>query len=493
MRFTRIAKYQNLLLEADIIKVGNDMNAIAGGDNDSEQKKKDAFDKIDAMLDDVMDKNIADYLSNGNFINAFTADSVINTVNEYLAYCKARIIETKGRVVDLMKSGIPSADEVRLFNVRISKIQERIELLNEIYARAKNEKLNATMDILAEVKREINDYYMTPIRVKSEMVKTELGIVKTGDDVAKVEAANKIYVDFVELEEIAEEYPDEVKAGINSAKETAQEEIKQNISEEDYDEIMAGNKANIFFTKIVKDILEFEQLYGTEAEIKETARLLRNVRITNNPNLDGDSKLYLISWVNQIEATLLKKAQDKSIKLDMNKGIHYDFNIKLPLFKTVMIPVTGKQIADNTFLMRARKKAISVIDLLFGGMPLGDTVEYDAFKNLGKTMSQVYSVVLNRTAKVIGKALNGREGEMKADAISRQFMPTQEFVDARDAKKTNEDSVGPGSAMQVPGSTGSMGPITPPTQNSIGSGDDFSPKKKRKIMEFAEFLKNKNN
>jgi hypothetical protein len=38
-----------------------------------------------------------------------------------------------------------------------------------------------------------------------------------------------------------------------------------------------------------------------------------------------------------------------------------------------------------------------------------------------------------------------------------------------------------------------MGPITPPTQTTLGSGDDFNPKKKKKrIMEFSEFLKNKN-
>jgi hypothetical protein len=176
----------------------------------------------------------------------------------------------------------------------------------------------------------------------------------------------------------------------------------------------------------------------------------------------------------------------------MNKGIHYTFNISLPLFKTVMLPVTGKQIADNTFIAKAKQKFIEITKALLGDDtgPKSDLAQ--AMYNLGSSFSKAYSFALNRTAKMIGKAVGGREGEIKADAVSRMFMPTTEYLDKID--KVAEEAVAPGVAMQVPASIGGMGPIVAPTRTSLGSGDDFSPKKKKKrIMEFSEFLKNKNN
>jgi len=493
LKLTRLSKYQDLLLEADIIQIGNDVNSLSAGDD--KKKAQDTFDKIDKMLDEIIDKDIQAYLKNPQFINAFTADQVIQTINKYLEYCKQRVADTKTKVGRLILSGVPSPDEIRNLNTEVAKIQDRIDLLNNIYFQAKDEKLRSTLDAISDLKNDISSYYLVPITTKGTIIKKNLGLVKSQNGIEKVKAAISVFTDFDELTEIMTEYPDEAKAGLNKAKEQADEAIKSELSEEEYNQVRSSDtRANIFFTKIVKDILEFERLYGTEAEIKETARLLRNVRIANNPNLDDDSKAYLTAWVDQIEKELLKKAQDKTLQLEMHKGIHYDFNVKLPLFETKMLPVTGKQIANSTFLMRARKKAVEVLDLLFGGMQVGNTQAYDAYKEFGAQLSKTYSIVLNRTAKAIGRAVNGREGEMKADAVSRLLMPTQSYVDAYDAAKpTNEEAAAPGLSMQVPGSISSMGPITPPTQDSIGSGDDFNPKRKKKrIMEFSEFLKNKN-
>ncbi len=486
----RLSKFESLLLEADIIRVGGEVDSLA---NASDSEKKDAFDKVDLMLDDLIDKNIQAYLDNPNFINAFTADKVIDTMKEYLAYSKNRIQENKNQINSLLKSGVFNSDEIRKLNIDTAKIQERIGLLDEIYRTAKVEKANVLISTISEIRRDINNFYMTPIQVKSEEVKQSITIIKSNAQPAeKYKAAEKIYIDFEEIEEITEEFPEEVKSGITQAKETAEESIKEELTEEEITEIRNRKTANIFFTKIVRDILEFEQLYAQEAEIKETARLLRNVRIANNDNLDADSKAYLSAWVDQIEAELLRKSQDKSLRLELNKGIHYDFNIKLPLFKTVMLPVTGKQIADNTFIAKAKKKFIEISSIIFGDSNEPQSKLGAAFQDLGASFSRIYSVALNRTAKAIGKIVKGREGEIKADAISRMFMPTTEYLDKVD--KVAEDAVAPGVSMQVPATIGSMGPIVAPTQTTLGSGDNFNPKKKKKrIMEFSEFLKNKNN
>jgi hypothetical protein len=443
-------------------------------------------------LDDLIDKDIQQYLDNPNFINAFTADTIINTMREYLAYSKQRIADNKVKVGNLLRSKTFSADEIRRVNADTAKIQDRIDVLDQIYRTAKIERANSLISTISEIRADINNFYMHPIEVKSEEVKQSLQIIKSNEQKpAKYKAAEEVYIDFEEIKEVTEDYPEEIKAGVEKAEADAEEELKSEFTEEELEEIRNRKIANIFFTKIVKDILEFEQLYAQEAEIKETARLLRNVRIANNDNLDADSKAYLSAWVDQIEAELLRKAQNKSLRLEMNKGIHYNFNVKLPLFKTVMLPVTGKQIADNTFIAKAKKKFTEVMSIIFGDSSEPDTKMGAASREFGKRISTIYSVALNRTAKAIGRAVKGREGEIKADAISRMFMPTTEYLDAVD--KVAEEAVAPGVALQVPGSIGSMGPITPPTQTTLGSGDDFNPKKKKKrIMEFSEFLKNKN-
>jgi len=489
LKITRLAKYENLLLEADIIRVGNDLSQTTTG---SSQDKQDAFDKIDKWLDDLIDKDIQRYLDTENFIGAFTAANVITAINEYLEYCRIRINRAKEKLDRAMSSIVPDPDYIKLLNLEVAKIADRIDLLNLIYLRAKDEKLAKTMNLIDSAKGDIVSFYYSPIKYKGSIIKQNLGLVKTAaDESAKVEAASLIVQDIQVIEEITEEYPEEVKAGVEDAKQKAEDELEKEIGAEKLEDLKAGRKSNIFFTKIVKDILEYEQLYGTEAEIKETARLLRNVRIQQNENLDSDSKAYLIAWVNQIEAELLRKAQDKSIKLDMNKGIHYDFNIKLPLFQTVQLPVTGKQIADATFIAKAKKKALDLINAVF--TPTRQSAAYYAAQDIGKGFATIYSIGLNKLAKTIGKSVKGREGEMKADAVSRLLMPTTDYLDSYLAKtKTNEEIGAPGTALNVPASISSMGPITPPTETTLGSGDNFQPKKKKKrIMEFSEFWQNK--
>lgn len=491
LKVTRLSKYENLILEADIIRIGDEVSGLESkGKNDRE--KQDMYDKIDRMLDEILDKKIEDFLNNDNFVKGFSADSVIETVNEYIKYCRNRVKDTMAKITEYMRSSVPYSDEVRLLNVEIAKIQDRIDALQQILEKAKSEKLTGAIDEILETKKEIVEYYSVPVIVKGQKIKSALERVKTStDNGAKFKAAEEVFAEYEILDEVTTEYPAEEKGAINNAKAKTEEEIKKTLGEENFNSIKNKNTANIFFTKIVKDILEFEQFYGTEPEIKEKARLLRTVRIGQNEYIDTDSKLYLTAWVNQIETALLKKAADKSLRLDLNKGIHYDFNIKLPLFKTVMIPVTGKQIADNTFIMKARKKSVEILGLLFGDEAKPDTAAGAAFRQTGAWMSKVYSVSLNAAAKAIGKAFKGREGEMKADAFSRLLMPTTEYLDAHLAKKTNEEAASPGVAFDTPGSIGSMGQITPPTQTTLGSGDDFGPKKKKKrIMEFSEFLKN---
>ena len=60
---------------------------------------------------------------------------------------------------------------------------------------------------------------------------------------------------------------------------------------------------------------------------------------------------------------------------------------------------------------------------------------------------------------------------------------------------TFEEAVAPGVSPQVPGSIGGMGNPVAPTPTSLGSGDNFNPKKRKKsskkdnrVLEFNEFV-----
>jgi hypothetical protein len=207
---------------------------------------------------------------------------------------------------------------------------------------------------------------------------------------------------------------------------------------------------------------------------------------------------YMTDLVNEAYAVAKRKLSDKSIELNKAKGIHYDFNVKLKLHEVVDLPVTGAQIADASKIMKFRKALSSLLDLIFGGQgedPM--TKAGQAWANFGKRLTTVYSKTLNTTAKAVGKALKGREGEIKGDALSRMFIPSPDTIlkEPSAQSATFEDAVAPGLSAQVPGSISGMGNPVAPTPTSIGSGDNFNPAKKRgkgkkdkRVLEFNDFV-----
>ena len=152
--------------------------------------------------------------------------------------------------------------------------------------------------------------------------------------------------------------------------------------------------------------------------------------------------------------------------------------------------------------MKFRKASQDLMGLIFGDGGHPDTEARRAFAATGKHLHAIYAKSLNGLGKVIGKAIGGREGEMKADAYTRMFILDTSVVDQPKTKQVSEDGgvSAPGVAIQTPGSIGSMGPITPPTPTSLGSGDNFGPKINKKktkksssILGFADFIKEQNN
>ena len=315
----------------------------------------------------------------------------------------------------------------------------------------------------------------------------------------KEEAAKEVFSNLEAAELLAEEMPDEVSAGIEDATATYTSQISSELGNDVTADIKAGVYVNKNVASLIRRIFEFQNTNWTnENDILMEANKLRT-SVNGFPDVSTEAKEYLLRLIDQIQVTLIEKAKNKQFDTKRYKGIHYDFNKKLPIYERTPLPVNGKQIADETKLMKFRKAAQSLMDLIAGegGSPI--TAAGLAFKRTGKWAHAIYAKALNGAAKIIGKAVNGREGEMKADAFSRLFIIDTSVVDEPKDKQVTEDGVAPGVSPQVPGSIGGMGAITPPTETSFGSGDNFGIQKKGKkkkygvVLGFADFIKEQNN
>lgn len=319
---------------------------------------------------------------------------------------------------------------------------------------------------------------------------------------AQKEAASEVFDAIHVAEVITDDMSDELTAGIKAADTEYEQKIDAKLGTGSSADLKSGIFINKNTASIIRRIFQFQYTnWTTEADIIREGNALK-VSINGFPDVSDEAKEYLARMVDGIQKSLIERAKNKEFETQKYKGIHYDFNKKLPLYERTALPVTGKQIADDTKIMKFRKASQALMGLVFGADTTGNTATGQAFAKTGKHLHTIYAKTLNTTAKAVGKAVKGREGEMKADAFTRLFILDTSVVDEPKPKAVTEDGEAPGVTPQVPGSIGSMGPITPPTQTTLGSGDKFvslggnTKKKKKKsplVLGFADFIKEQNN
>jgi hypothetical protein len=350
---------------------------------------------------------------------------------------------------------------------------------------------------IEDVQKTLEHSYLVIIHSAGQRNLHNLNAIKNAEDAAAKEAiADEIMADWAVVEEITEDFPEEDKEEFKRAKTYTEDQIKDAIGQDRFDNLGQNKPYSREELKVLERIIQLKYTdFKTEKELKTE---ISDIRIKIN-GLNGLSKedtiRELTKLLDQAEIALLAKLKNKDLQLSRTKGIHFDFNKKLKLYERVALPVTGKQIADDSMIMKFRRGLASLMDLLLGSADTPMTPAGEAFANFGAMVHNIYAKTLNKTAKVVGKALKGREGEMKADAISRMFIPGPAVLDIK-KEAAFEEASAPGVSPQMPGSIGSMGPITPPTATTLGSGDNFNPmkkiKKKKKathILEFSDFLK----
>ena len=527
LKVKRLQQFDDLLLEADIIRFGDqfadiNQNFKAGSSEDNQEGQtpnSEIWNRFDALIDMLLDKGIIDLaqeLKKPIYEKEFGSKRGEQITTAYLEYCKNRLSSLSKQINEELSK--EEKDNTKIEQLIITRVQiaARIESLERIYSAFKliNDKIlndiaDDIVNKISDIKKEVTNQYTETLVSVGKVIQPEI-IVMTGSNASdsdKEESAETIISALNSLDRILPFYPRETQDSAKHAKARVESTIEKEIGKEKFETIKQYILDSDEEAKILRRILNLKHMnFSNEDEI---FREVSNIKISIN-GLEGNkrgrplSKPEVIEYLKKVldeeSAIVLNRARSKTITLKESKGIHYDFKTSLTLHKVVDLPVTGKQIADASWLMKFRKRFTAILGLLPAGeQPM--TAAGQAFADFGQQTHNLYARTLNSAGKFIGRLFKGREGEMKGDAITRLFIPDTQVID-KPFIPIKEDGGAPGVAMQVPGSIGSMGPIHAPTPTEFGSGDNFNPEKKKKkkkksifeermsIMDFANFLKN---
>lgn len=509
----RLQVLENLILETDLIQIGAGIDdAMDKSSSESEEDQISAFEYLDKILDwlfalgaDDLNKKLKDPVLAKTFGNK----DFRTAMDRYFNYLTNRINELKDQLKTELSKKPANSVKAAQIQEKILMFSSRVEVLDKIYQNLKEEVedefVNDIHEKIQQIKEEIVRDFTLPVVIVSDKVKDAFAEYEEVDTPEKkAEKAEVLFTEIQNAKDVTGMYSEEADQALTEVEDHYTAEVEKDLGKEKVAEIKSG----VFVTKnvasLLRRIFEFQYTQWTTVEDIETEAKDIRSSINTYPDISTEGKAYLYALVDRIQSALIERAKSKEFDTKKFKGIHYDFKKKMPLYQRTALPVTGKQIADDSKLMKFRKASQDLMNLLF--VPHTASGEQaQAFARTGAWLNTIYSKTLNKTAKVVGKAVGGREGEMKADALSRMFIFDTSIVDEPAPKAIPEDlggGVAPGVSPQVPGSIGSMGPITPPTPTSLGSGDNFSAvgtfgKKKKKssakVLGFADFIKEQNN
>jgi hypothetical protein len=489
--FIKVKRFQHLeslLLEAKAIELSTQFDVALT--DFTKNASAPNYTKLDSLIDSILDEQISNQQA---FINKFGEAQAANLITSYLGYCDSRLKALTTKIVTEYQSGVPDLEEIKNNQELLGVMNTRIGKLTAIYDELKIRNYNTqtlagiTQKIQAVTKTVVDSMNAVLDGIGTTVKKGQIDMAAAVTDEEKLRFANLTFNKFNTLVLYSKALPAQYQQGINSAKAEADRNI-ENATGMDPNQLsqviaLTGEiklriaKLQMANWKTVEELeLEYDQIKSQINSLKGTGAEPNIETLTEQLELDAN--------------IIREKLKDKSLDLDKTKGIHFDFNIKLRLYEKTILPVTGQQIADNSKITKFKNALVSFLSF-FGTAKAYDARE-QAFAELGKSIHDTYAKVLNTSAKFIGKALGGKEGQLKADGISRIFIPDSKVLDKKPVAEELGAGSAPGLSVQVPGSIGSMGPITPPTQTTFGSGDNFSPKKKKsksKILGFSEYLK----
>ena len=484
LKVKRLQAIQSLILEADIIQIGGQLDNLVDKDKKSGSEDGKQTEDTNEMLNRLLDAFFAmgeddlnAKLEDPAFEKYFGNPRMKTVLDSYFKYLTERVAEFRKNLEEALSKKEINEVEIEEISTKILSFVSRIHVLEKIYSKLESK---GTTDFSGEVYEKIKkvqedlaDAFSLKIKIPADKAKQAYSNFKQAEtEEAQKEAASEVFDAIHVAEVITDDMSDELTAGIKAADSEYEQKIDAKLGKGTVADLKSGIFINKNTASIIRRIFQFQYTNWTsEADITREANSLK-VSINGFPDVSDEAKEYLARMVDGIQKSLIERAKSKEFETQKYKGIHYDFNKKLTLYERTALPVTGNTAAGQ------------------------------AFARTGKHLHTLYAKTLNTTAKAVGKAVKGREGEMKADAFTRLFILDTSVVDEPKPKAVTEDGEAPGVTPQVPGSIGSMGPITPPTQTTLGSGDKFvslggnNKKKKKKsplVLGFADFIKEQNN
>ena len=113
LKIKRLKHLEDLLLESNIIRIGdglNDISADAAQQNASGSNQDNIWSKMDMLIDSLLDQGILDLdkeLNNPTLDRIFGTEQAKATVQGYLEYCKKRIAEVTARLTAELQNEKP--------------------------------------------------------------------------------------------------------------------------------------------------------------------------------------------------------------------------------------------------------------------------------------------------------------------------------------------------------------------------------------------------
>jgi len=478
----RLETFEKLIIESELVQINNAVLDVVQADSSSWIESMDKF--LDIMIENEKQrlKIVLDLHDLSPGLAAFLDEKTLKNVLAYVKFTKSRLEKKLADFDNYVKTGHASQ---RINSAQISKdiimLAERLQTLQAIYKKINelvrqkgkdpfsNGVLKGLYDELNVKERETNNNLVVFSKNSSDQIKSLFPGIQQKPEKEQENITIKSAAVALALNKI----------GDNTRDETTKRKTKF-YAGSIFDDFIKNGGQSERYHKYYKSIEEVDYQYLSVLE------RIEKLRTWNDPKTFDDEVKKIVTMITStgrvfsetVVTHLTKKLTEavaeaqghlelKKTTLADNKGIKFVFEKRLPLFERVDLPVTAKQIAETSFLKRVH----DFFDKLGKLMPsLRDTEMDKAMVKLGDTIKHFSAPVVHKAAGAIGNAIGGKEGKIKAHSHVHSI-----YKD----KYLNEEGA-PGLAMQTPSSVSSMGPITPPTPTSDGSGDKFDGNVKKK-------------
>ena len=532
LKFKHIHILEQLLLESDLIIIGNEISDIIAFAKGNSQKEEDIMKKVDEFLsrlieNDILNKAKTDPNVLQQLSQSFLNKEWVDILNKYIDFV-SQVLKFETDALDTM---IKNGDDVELQLERIRAYKGRLAIIWEAYHTIEEsnwtEEVNSLLDKIKisftdqkKNEAEVSKNLITGAKEKMDSTTAESeDFKKTVDDTVKVAY---IISDFSNKDEDKKKpEPDVIDVEWEEVKDEMDKDVEDfRQSTDDFNKRTGGKaetitKRDVIIRNAIEELRNWTDLNTLESQfVKVRIMIMTDERGEIDPftkrrravaQLDDSAKRQYI--VEAVEAYLEARARLGKYKTDLDlkryKGVAYSPEISLPLFERTKIAITSKQMLDSSRINYLLKIGTYLGSILAKTEWLGDEQKNlaELIGNFRKATLPIIGRTISRTAKKTG----GKEAQLKAEKWTRfLFTSAESGLDAPQSKikgatkvgsgQVKEDAVAPGVAFQTPASIGGSGNPIAPTPTSLGSGDNFQPAKSKKsnknIVDFKTFYKN---